>query len=62
MGAPARRFTGWQQIVGERAFGAIIGNSVPVPMIEMVIRSTLRGMGIDVGPNRWEHAADVDLT
>ena len=60
-GVAAKDIEGWESVVSGPQLGGIIGNAIPICVMERVIRAVLTSLGHPVGPDRWLSAAEVPL-
>ena len=52
-GVSPGRFSGWQQQASRFQMGGIIGNAIPLNLMERLLRAILNTMGMNCGPDRW---------
>ena len=60
-GVPAQDIEGWDSVVSAPQLGGIIGNAIPICLMERVLHSVLKSLGHPVGRDRWLSAAEVPL-
>ena len=60
-GVPAMDIKGWDSVVTDAQIGGIIGNAIPVCLMERVLHATLSSLGHFVEPDRWLSADTVPL-
>lgn len=60
-GVPAKDIKGWGSVVTDAQIGGIIGNAIPVCVMERVLHAILSSLGHCPGPDRWQSADTVPL-
>ena len=60
-GVPAKDIAGWSNIVSKSQIGGIIGNAIPICLMERLLREVLISTGWAVHADRWADAKAVSL-